>query len=538
MRPVTPLRPPPQKGVEVSATEARNVYGGGDGELLRRLSRWHHADSRDGPEEVCRDRPELIEPMRLRMNRLQALGSVLDGFDADEPPATTPETIGPYQIVRRVGEGANGVVYEATHAVTQKRVALKLLVGQKHASERARQRFLREAEVGGQLDHPNVATVFDAGEVDGVPYLAMQYIKGRRVGFSPPSVHEPDAGGGDGGLKPTLHATVTLFLCACRGVAHAHAKGLIHRDLKPANILVDRQGTAIVVDFGLAKFAGDATSAVSLDAPVRGTVAYASPEQCRDEDGDVRSDVYSLGVVLFEMVAGVGRASARHPAGEWERRAEARPTGNAPLHPHDLDGTDWQVRQRIATTDARRLRSVDATIDRDLDAIVGRALEREPGRRYATVSALIDDLQRWLAGRPVQARPATPLYLARKWIARHRARVAIVATVLLTFAAIAGYSSWRVIEQRNQAQNAAASAEAVTAFLQDVLGSPDPMRGGRHDVTVVQALLDVESRIDRQLAGQPVAEGSARHAVGRSPRNSRRSAPNACRCSRSSHAAG
>ncbi len=490
-----------------------------DDELLRRLSRWHHADSRDGAEEVCKDRPDLIEPMRQRMDRLQALGSVLDGFDTPHHDLTdfsTPETIGPYQIVRRVGEGANGVVYDATHTVTQKRVALKLLVGQKHASERARQRFLREAELGGQLDHPNVATVFDAGEVEGgggVPYLAMQFVDGRRVGPGPPSDDEPNA---DGGPGPTLRETVTLFLGACRGVEHAHAKGLIHRDLKPANILVDDEGNAVVVDFGLAKMAGDATSSVSLDAPVRGTVAYASPEQCRDEDGDVRSDVYSLGVVLFEMVVDTRRVGPGPPSADHEVEtgwwAGAHPTWS---HPHDLDGTDWQVRQRIATTDARRLRSVDPSIDRDLDAIVGKALERVPNRRYATVSAFIDDLERWLHGRPVQARPATLFYLARKWIARHRGRVAVVAVVLLMIAGVAAYAASRVVQERDRARDAAAESEAVSGFLEDLLSATDPFGGGAHDVTVAQVLAAADKRIAGEFDDRPLIEARLRRVIGR-----------------------
>ncbi len=466
----------------MSSLVGRVLSPGDDSEVLRRLTRWHLADSRDPPEDVFQDRPELVEPLRRRMDRLRQVSAALDVLDDAEAMEKTPASVGLYRIVRRVGEGANGVVYEAIHSVTSKRVALKLLVGLRHASDHARRRFAREAELASQLDHPNTATVFDAGDVDGVPFLAMAFIDGEPL--------SRDERGAGSSRSSSSQETVALFIQACRGVEHAHAKGLIHRDLKPTNILVGRNGRPVIVDFGLAKQANETTSSLSLDAPVRGTVAFASPEQCRDESGDVRSDIYSLGVVLFGLLV-----------------------PNA--HPHNLDGTEWQVRQRIASNDARLLRHVDRRIDRDLDAVVAKALEREPNRRYATTSALIDDLDRWLNGRPVQARPASLGYVARKWIGRHRGRVAVIATVALLIVTVAAAASWRVVRERDRARAAAETAEAVNTFLEDLLSAADPFGGGTHDLTVAEVLAAADERVAAEFADRPLIEARLRRVIGR-----------------------
>ncbi|MEM7807917.1 MAG: serine/threonine-protein kinase [Planctomycetota bacterium] len=492
-------------------------------EIARRLADWELADSHDGPEALFADRPDLIEPAAKRMRRMHQVAAALD-LSAPQATHDPHQQTGPYAIRRRVAEGANGIVYDATHRVTGRRVALKLLTGLRHLSDHARRRFDREAEIGGQLDHRNAATVFDAGEADGVPFIAMRFVDGPpideacRVGFSPPSAGSAET---RGGLKPILREIVTLFLGACRGVEHAHGKGLIHRDLKPTNLLVGKDGQAVVVDFGLAKQTADAASSISLDAPVRGTVAYASPEQCRDEPGDVRSDVYSLGVVLFRLLAHPrwrgSRRRDRGPdaAGTPPRVSQTRPVPPEAIHPHDLAGPDWQVRKRIATTDARRLASGDT----DLDAVVAKALERDPTHRYTTVAALREDLERWLTGRPVVARPPTPLYLLRKWVRRHRARVAIAAALATLVIGITTYAALRVVAERDRAEAAAQEAEAVSAFLVDLLAAVDPSQNGTADARVVDVLAEAERKIETELSDQPLVEARVRLLVGKMMRS-------------------
>ena len=459
----------------------------GEAELRDRLVAWELGGRRESAEALCGDRPEWVEAARRRMRAVRRVSRTLDG-DPDPPPtplAPEPATVGPYRVIRRVGEGANGVVYEAEHAATRRRVALKLLPNLGSASDRARRRFAREAELAAQLEHPNVAAVYDAGEAGGVAYLAMQFIDGR-----PADEHAAAAG-------LDRRGRVALVLAACRGVAHAHAKGVIHRDLKPANLLVDAAGAVRVVDFGLAKAIGDGRTAVSLDAPVLGTLAFAAPEQCRGEASDAAADVYALGATLFCLLL----------PGE---------------HPHDLGGGEGSVRWRVGSTPARRPRSLDGDFDRDLDAIITRATAFEPPDRYATVAALGEDLARWLEGRPVQARPASAAYLLRRWAGRHKRRVALGAFALVAIALLLTGSAWRIVRERNHAQAAEAAAEAaareaedVGNFLEELLAALNPAGGGRYDVTVAEMLDAAEARVGDRFAGRPLVEARARRALGR-----------------------
>ena len=327
-----------------------------------------------------------------------------------------PEVEG-YEVTGRLGEGGMGVVWRAVQLSTRREVALKLLAAGRFHSDRARGRFEREVELSARLEHPNIARVYDSGLHRDVYYYAMELIDG-----APLDAYVEATG-------PPLRKVLELMAQVSRAVQHAHQRGVIHRDLKPSNILVTPTGRPHVVDFGLAKtfLEADRGVTVSQDGDITGTPAYMSPEQAAGRIGeiDTRSDVYSLGVILYRLVVG-------------------RP-------PHDLGGSRLEVLRRIAEEDIRRPRELAGDIDGELEALLLKALAQDPAGRYAGAGELADDIDRYLAGDPLTARKPTTLYFLRKRLRKHRLPVAIAAGVLAVLAAMAVFSYVRVTDERDRA---------------------------------------------------------------------------------------
>ena len=359
-----------------------------------------------------------------------------------EPRTPQDEAAAPivegYEIIRLLGEGGMGAVWRAVQLSTGREVALKLLGAGRFGSDRARGRFEREVELSARLEHPNIARVYDSGLRRGVYCYAMELIDGVHL-----DRYVPQHG-------PGRRRVLQLVGDVCRAVQHAHQNGVIHRDLKPSNILVTADGQPHVLDFGLAKtfLEGEDRPAMTMDGDLAGTPAYMSPEQAAGwtDRIDTRSDVYSLGVILYRLLTG-------------------RP-------PHDLSGSRLEVLQRIVQEDARRPRGASEDIDAELEALLLKALSRDPAGRYASAGELARDIDNYLAGEPLIARKPTTLYILRKRLWKHRARVAAAALALVVLLGLAGYSYVRIRVERNYAEvqrAKAVDAAAETAQQREAL---------------------------------------------------------------------
>jgi serine/threonine protein kinase/tetratricopeptide (TPR) repeat protein len=413
--------------------------------------------------------------------------------------------IGPYRLLSVLGEGGFGTVYLAEQASPRRLVAVKVLRAGL-AGPQALSRFAHEAETLGRLHHPCIAQVFEAGFFDPrtgqtvagdsvrpaaargcLPFFAMEHVDG-----VPLSEYLRRSGIG-------RDARLVLLIKICDAVQHAHAKGVIHRDLKPANILVEAVGRPKVLDFGVARVTAEgADRTVQTDAgQMLGTIGYMSPEQIAADPAeiDTRTDVYALGVILYEMLCG--------------------------RTPHRLEGRALHEASRIICQDPpARPSSFDRTLRGDLDTIVAKALEKDKSRRYQTAADLAADVQRFLRHEPITARPPTNWYHVRMFARRHRALVAgVAASFLLLVAGVVATSYLAVIarQQRDRARREADKALAVTSFLEDTLAAADPDKRGR-DVRLADMLDAAAAEIDSGLADKPEVAAALHLAIGRAYR--------------------
>lgn len=452
------------------------------------------------------------------------------------------EVIGPYRIIEQIGEGGFGRVYRAEQwAPIKREVALKIIkLGMD--TKQVISRFETERQALAMMDHPSIATVFDAGATEqGRPYFVMELVQGQPITkYS----NERMLGIGD---------RLALFCRVCEAVQHAHQKGIIHRDLKPSNVLVSDQGgkhIPKVIDFGVAKAIDAELCAFITQTQAHqlvGTPAYMSPEQTGAAEGgiDTRSDVYSLGVMLYELITGVtpidSETQSRSSYEEMQRliREATPPKPSTRLNASETSIAFAKQRQ----SEPRKLMQ---QVRGDLDWIVMKALEKDPGRRYDTVAALADDLGRFLADEPVLARPPSKMYTTRKFVQRNRrAVIAGVSLILILFLGIIG-TTWGMVwaldererarvladkeklaqfaasEAAEQAASEAerASREAQTAeelsrfFVMDVLSAADPARTSDRELSVREALLNASENIEGRFADRPDFEMKIHNALG------------------------
>jgi len=430
-----------------------------------------------------------------------------------------PSDIGPYRILQTLGEGGMGVVYEAEQtAPVRRRVALKV-VRAGYDSRQIVARFEAERQALAVMDHPNIARVYEAGTTEeGLPYFAMELVKGT------PITEYCDT------QKLSTEERLRLFVPVCRAVQHAHHKGVIHRDLKPSNVLVtivDRQPVPKVIDFGIAKAMGqdltDKTLVTELGQLI-GTPEYMSPEQAEMTglDIDTRTDIYSLGVMLYELLVGARPLDLRHVAivALWKAiREQMPPTPSSRLA--TLPGETQAAIALYRHTDASDLRK---TLQGDLDWVAMKCLEKDRTRRYETANGLAVDLERFLRHEPVVARPPSAGYRLRKFVRRHRAGVAAALVALVAVsagsaAAVVGMVSARRSEEsakrsEERAETEASVAKETSDFLVSLFEVSSPAEARGDSISARELLDRGAERIRTELEEQPLTQARLMFIIG------------------------
>jgi tetratricopeptide (TPR) repeat protein len=453
--------------------------------------------------QLCVDRPELRAEVESLLTAHEKAASFLEvdtQVDSSAGPTFSLEgkQLGPYRLLGIVGLGGMGTVYRAerTDGRFQKQVAIKVVPAALHSPELLR-RFTSEQQILAALEHPNIARLLDAGvSPEGIPYFVMEYVEGIPVNEYCDS------------SKLSTAERLRLFQTLCPAVQYAHQHLVVHRDLKPANILVTCDGVPKLLDFGIAKIV-DPWTAATLDAtrsllnPM--TPGYASPEQVRGETVTTATDIYSLGVVLYELMTGQPpyRVGGR-PLGEAIRLI----CQNEPEKPSSL------VRRHQSAT--RKMHSIPG-LSSDLDAIVAKAMRKDPQQRYASAEEFSSDIRRALKGLPVSAHRGSLRYRAGKFVRRHRFGVGVAAAaavVLLGIAATMAVQAQRIAKERDRANREAEASKRVADFMTNMFKVSDPNEARGNSVTA-REILDKASRdIDPGLARDPELQAQMMDVMG------------------------
>ena len=445
--------------------------------------------------------PEVKERVLRLLDAEREAGDFLQEtvVAADEVPTEFPkagERLGNYELLKPLEAGGMGVVYLGRRAdnVYDQQVAIKLvrpvhLLAQADFRRRLISRFEDERSILARMSHPNVARILDGGSTaGGIPYLVMEYVDGVSL-TDYCKQHKLD-----------VPARLALFAKVCDGVQEAHRHLVVHRDLKPDNILVGANGEPRLLDFGIAKILEQEPLTyerreTSLSAM---TPAYASPEQVRQQVLTTSSDVYSLGVVLYQLLAGIRPYEL---AGLRPSEAEHIVCDT---HPEPMA----KMLARAVMSDAER-RQRRAQLTPDLERIVGKAMHKESARRYGSAQELADDIRRYLDGKPVDAHPDSGWYRFGKFVRRHRVAVGAAAVALVAILAASGVALW----QAERARQAAHDTTQVNNFLMDVLKQSDPFDAGA-EITLSEAVDRAAAMVPQRFDGRPDLSARVHHALG------------------------
>ena len=481
----------------------------------------------DGDEEIRREVESLLAADEAAADFLEKpaapahVGKLLEHPEVQTGDRLTQSHVGPYRLLRELGEGGMSRVYLAVRDDDQfkKLVAIKVIRDGPHSSE-LNSRFRTERQILASLDHANIARILDGGSTeDGLPYFLMDYIEGA------PLDEYCDR------TQLTTTQRLELFLPICEAVDYAHRNLVVHRDLKPSNILVTSDGIPKLLDFGIAKLLKPEQFSLPLDVTTPDlrplTPYYASPEQLQAAQITTASDVYSLGVLLFKLLTGrfpyrFGESSIK----EVERVVfDVEP--DAPSVAIDriegaADGNDSTPPETIAASRKTPLARLRKELAGDLDNILLTALRKEPDRRYASVRMFSDDLQRHLDGEPVLARGDQFLYRVSRFLRRNRVATAVAAAflaLLIGFSVVVSLQARQAAAERDQAQLERDRAEQVVRFLQGIFQLSNPDQAGGETITAREILDQGAARVAQELTDQPIVRATLMEAIGNVYRN-------------------
>lgn len=435
----------------------------------------------EGDEDLFREVLSLLEADSEGHSLFKGIAT--DHVDVSDIISREGELIGPFELVRKLGAGGMGVVYlgKRIDGQFEQEAAIKL-IKRGMRSEQLLRRFENERQIQARLDHPNIAKLLDGGlTADGQPYFTMEYVEGLPIDEF---CQQNELG---------VEERIQLFRSVCEAIQYAHQHLVVHRDLKPSNILVTESGRVKVLDFGIAKVIGKQDVAITQTSAHVMTPEYASPEQIKRMPIGTSTDVYSLGIILYELLAG------------------KRPYELAGL---SLGEMEKQICEQMPPRPSQQTTKHTRQLTGDLDTICLKALRKETERRYSSVEKLAEDLDRYLKGLPVLARPDTFVYRSQKFVKRNTWPVITTASLIFLTVLLVTFYTIRLATERDRAQVEAQKSEQVAAFLTDLFEVSAPEQGGGDSIPVRKLLDEGALKVERDLAQQPEVQASMMDLMG------------------------
>ncbi len=437
----------------------------------------------EGDEELT---AEVMKLLDVPQGETDVIDEIVEQAKSDEA-SIAGQRLGPYELIRSIGRGGMGDVYlaERVDEEFEQQVAIKVVSGAR-LSPALVERFRLERQILANLDHPNVARLFDGGTTeDGVPYLVMEYVDGQSIV--------------EVAKQQRLEQRLELFLKICDAVQYAHSKLVVHRDIKPSNVLVTQDGTPKLLDFGIAKFMDEDAGEGLTRADVRIlTPEYASPEQLLGMPVTIATDVYGLGLMLYQLLSGELPFDAKTKASPELRELICHTEPDAPS----------RMAKQHGHANAGRLEG-------DLDNIVLMALRKEPERRYETVRDFASDIRRHLERRPVIARAPSLPYRFGKFVSRNRVGVAASTAAVTAALAMTVFYTTQLQQERDLAETERQTAEAATDFMVDLFSINDPDKGAARDISALEVLAEGAKKLENDLEDQPRVRAKLLQTVGR-----------------------